>query len=159
MHLKKSDFILWDTSTTKYLLRACAIRCVHNGLVKLSWSSGNPHQTLRDHNLMREEGKPSRLDVRYITCDARKQTHQIISLDLLDNEVQVLDPLTWIPAHFVCTLRCSRGISGDGTQHKGILLDVSAVHKQTMAVSGMEGEEAASWHKPSLKEDSIHSSL
>lgn len=65
------------------------------------------------------------------------KTHQIISLNLLDKEVQVLDPPTWIPAHFVCTLRCSRGISEDGMQHKGILLDISANYKQ-MVVSGME---------------------
>lgn len=35
----------------------------------------------------------------------KKGTHQVKCLDLLHEKVQVLDPLTWILAHFLCTLR------------------------------------------------------
>lgn len=61
--------------------------------------------------------------IRYTTCymaeehgEGTSRTHQIIRLDLLDEEAQVLGPLTWISADFVCTLRCGRGISEDGTK-------------------------------------------
>lgn len=65
----------------------------------------------------------SRLECDYeTTCFAQSVTrdkmlgncpkaHQIITSDLLDKKVQVLDPLTWISADFVWTLSCSRRIS------------------------------------------------
>lgn len=70
----------------------------------------------------------------------RPNTHQIIHLYLLDEYIQVLDPLTWVLARFLCPRRCSRGISEGTTQHKGILFWIFVLFARTTKNSQLSVE-------------------
>lgn len=97
----KSSMVCWDTSAPSYLV--CASQCLLGG-----WQSSEIH--LECSEIIIRGGKAQQPGtwmhyIAYSTLDGCSKTHQVIRLELLDERVQVVDPLTRVPARRVGALR------------------------------------------------------